>query len=182
MRLNVYIAAALCWMTTEAAPRFTDPVWRPDLGIAVPGLVRGTARPFSLPKAEGYLVTSGKGERSLEDRFDVYDLWEAATLRGRWVDGEGNQLQIARLFARPPTDAPGTVCTEFPQPQGLDLPEKTVWLRADTGEPFDPAHALGPEAGHFGLAGMRERAKRADIGLSFVHEGRWMILRLAVHG
>ena len=111
MRLNVYIAAALCWMTTEAAPRFTDPVWRPDLGIAVPGLVRGTARPFSLPKAEGYLVTSGKGERRLEDRFDVFDLWVSATLRGRWMDDEGNQLQIARLFARPPTDAPGTVCT-----------------------------------------------------------------------
>jgi signal transduction histidine kinase len=67
------------------------------------------------------------------------------------------------------------VLTSDPSPNGFTLSV------ANDGEPFDPAHALGPEAGHFGLAGMRERAKRADIGLSFVHEGRWMILRLAVH-
>ena len=67
------------------------------------------------------------------------------------------------------------VVTSDPAPNGFTLSV------ANDGEPFDPAHALGPEAGHFGLAGMRERAKRADIGLSFVHEGRWMILRLAVH-
>ena len=106
MRLNVYIAALLCCLTAEAAPRFTDPVWRPDLGIALPGLAGATASPFALPKAAAYLVTSSTGARSLEDRFDVFDLWESATLRGRWVDDEGNQLQIARLFARPPSDAP----------------------------------------------------------------------------
>ncbi len=111
MRLNVYIVAALCWLTAEAAPRFTDPVWRPDLGLCLPGLARATAQPFALPKAEGYLVTSAKGARRLEDRFDMFDLWVSATLRGRWVDEEGSQLQIARLFARPPADAPGTVST-----------------------------------------------------------------------
>ena len=111
MRLNVYIAALLCCLTAEAAPRFTAPVWHPDLGIALPGLDRATASPFALPKAAAYLVTSSTGARSLEDRFDVFDLWESATLRGRWVDDEGNQLQIARLFARPPADAPGTVST-----------------------------------------------------------------------
>ena len=111
MRLNVYIAALLCCLIAEAAPRFTDPVWRPDLGIALPGLARATASPFALPKAAAYLVTSSTGARRLEDRFDVFDLWESATLRGRWVDDEGNQLQIARLFACPPTDPPGTVCT-----------------------------------------------------------------------
>ena len=66
------------------------------------------------------------------------------------------------------------VLTSDPAPNGFTLSV------ANDGEPFDPAHALGPESGHFGLVGMRERAKRADIGLSFVHEGRWMILRLAV--
>ena len=111
MRSKVYIAAALLGLTVEAAPRFTDPVWRPDLGISLPGLARSEARPFTLPKAEGYLVTSTTGDRRLEDRFDVFDLWVSATLRGRWVDYEGNQLQIARLFAQPPMDAPGTVCT-----------------------------------------------------------------------
>ena len=53
MRLNVYIVAALCWLTTETAPRFTDPVWRPDLGLALPGLKRAKAQPFMLPKAAG---------------------------------------------------------------------------------------------------------------------------------
>ena len=67
------------------------------------------------------------------------------------------------------------VVTSDPAPDGFTLSV------ANDGEPFDPAHALGPEAGHFGLAGMRERAKRANIGLAFAHEGRWMILRLAVH-
>ena len=111
MRLNLYIAAALCWLTAEAAPRFTDPVWRPDLGISLPELAGAAAQPFSLPKAEGYLVTSPNGERRLEDRFDVFDLWVSATLRGRWVDAEGSQLHIARLVTRPPLDAPGKVCT-----------------------------------------------------------------------
>lgn len=111
MRLNVYIVAALSCLTVEAAPRFTEPVWRPDLGIALPGLARATAHPFALPKAEGYLVTPVKGPRRLEDRFDVFDLWVSATLRGRWVDDEGNQLQVARLFSSPPMDAPGTVST-----------------------------------------------------------------------
>ncbi len=111
MRLNAYIAAALFCLTAEAAPRFSAPVWRPDLGIALPGLAGAEASPFALPKATGYLVTSSKGARRLEDRFDVFDLWVSATARGRWVDDEGNQLQIARLFARPPMDAPGTVST-----------------------------------------------------------------------
>ena len=30
------------------------------------------------------------------------------------------------------------------------------------------------------LRALRERAKRANIEMSFVHEGRWMILRLGV--
>lgn len=51
---------------------------------------------------------------------------------------------------------------------------------ANDGRPFDPDKALGPEAGHYGLSGMRERAKRADIGLVFQPEGRWMTLRLTV--
>ena len=41
------------------------------------------------------------------------------------------------------------------------------------GEPFDAAAALGPESGHFGLAGMRERAKRNGMRISWGAEGRW---------
>ena len=66
------------------------------------------------------------------------------------------------------------VVTSDPSTKGFTLSV------ANDGEPFDPTRALGPEAGHFGLVGMRERAKRANIDLSFVHEGRWMILRLGV--
>ena len=151
MRLNVYIAAALSCLTTEAAPRFTDSVWRPDLGISLPGLARAEARPFALPKAEGYIVTSPKGARRLEDRFDVFDLWASATLRGRWVDEEGNQLQVARLFARPPTDAPGTVCTrrEFYDalarqpidPKRLDLRDEAVQAIAPVDVQVPPARS-----------------------------------------
>jgi signal transduction histidine kinase len=35
------------------------------------------------------------------------------------------------------------------------------------GEPFDAAKALGPEAGHFGRSGLRERASRSRMALSF---------------
>lgn len=67
-----------------------------------------------------------------------------AFLRSAWIDG----TQYCTLTLRHPVKyeyisvPPGTVCTEFPQPQGLDLPEKTVWLRADTGEPFDPQSVI----------------------------------------
>ena len=111
MRLNAFIAAACLTLATDAAVRFTEPVWRPDLGIAVPCLANAEAAPFRLPKAEAFLVTSAKGDRRLEDRFDVFDLWTSATLRGRWVDASGNELQIARLSTRPPEVAPGTVST-----------------------------------------------------------------------
>ena len=51
---------------------------------------------------------------------------------------------------------------------------------ANDGELFDPGSALGPEAGHYGLSGMRERAKRAGIGLSFVRDSRFMVVVLDV--
>lgn len=38
---------------------------------------------------------------------------------------------------------------------------------ANNGTPFDPGRTLGPESGHYGLAGMRERARRSGIALSF---------------
>lgn len=48
------------------------------------------------------------------------------------------------------------------------------------GASFDPASALGPETGHFGLAGMRERALRSGFGLSFVREGKWTAVKMEV--
>ena len=62
-----------------------------------------------------------------------------------------------------------------------DPSENGFTLRiANDGDPFDPDSVLGPEAGHYGLSGMRERAKRAGIGLSFVRDARMMIVVLDV--
>ncbi|MBQ4198700.1 MAG: DUF1570 domain-containing protein [Kiritimatiellae bacterium] len=136
MRLNASIAAVCLTLAAEAAPRFSEPEWRPDLGIMLPGLVAAEAVPTRLPKAEAYMVTSPDGKRRLEDRFDVFDLWLAATVRGRWRDADGNELQIARLAVRSPNVSPGTVGTrrEFYDeaalrtidPKRLDLRDEAV--------------------------------------------------------
>ena len=41
------------------------------------------------------------------------------------------------------------------------------------GEAFAPETALGPESGHYGLDGMRMRAARSGLKLTFVKTGRW---------
>ena len=46
------------------------------------------------------------------------------------------------------------------------------------GEPFDAAKALGPESGHFGLANMRERAKRSGMSIDWCREGKWMCVKV----
>lgn len=48
------------------------------------------------------------------------------------------------------------------------------------GAPFDAAAALGPESGHFGLSGMRERAKRSGMEVSWGTEGRWTAVNVEV--
>lgn len=148
MRLTAFITAVLCWLTVDAAPRFTAPVWRPDLGLAMPGLARATAMPLPMPKADAYLVTSAKGDRCLEDRFDVFDLWVAATLRGRWMDAEGNELQIARLSTRPPAEAPGTVFTRRTFYDKLArrtiIASKQLDLRDEAAQTVAPVDTLSP--------------------------------------
>ena len=112
MRFNAsIIACATCLtLTSEAALRFTEPVWRPDMGISVPCLVGAVAAPIDLPKAEAYLM-SGSGGMRLEDRFDTFELWTSEAVRGRWRDRDGNVLIIARLASLPIDDAPGSVRT-----------------------------------------------------------------------
>ena len=51
---------------------------------------------------------------------------------------------------------------------------------ANDGDPFDPATALGPDAGHFGLSSMRERAKRSGFGFSIGVEGKWTVVRITI--
>ncbi len=48
------------------------------------------------------------------------------------------------------------------------------------GEPFDADKALGPAAGHFGLANMRLRAKRSRFSIEWTREGKWNSVRLEV--
>lgn len=51
---------------------------------------------------------------------------------------------------------------------------------ANDGKPFDVSRALIPEAGHFGLTGMRERARRSGIAISWQSNDRHTVVTLEV--
>ena len=53
-------------------------------------------------------------------------------------------------------------------------------LVSNNGKPFDPAQALGPEAGHYGLSGMRERARRNNILLTWKSNPRITSVRMEI--
>ena len=46
------------------------------------------------------------------------------------------------------------------------------------GAPFEIDRALGPETGHYGLTGMRERALRNRLSLSWGQRGRWSYVQM----
>lgn len=50
------------------------------------------------------------------------------------------------------------------------------------GAPFEVDRALGPETGHYGLSGMRERALRNRLGIAWEHDGRWTFVRIVEEG
>ena len=52
------------------------------------------------------------------------------------------------------------------------------WLLriANDGEPFDPATAPGAAEGHFGLEGMRERAKRLGASVEIATDNLWTVV------
>lgn len=50
----------------------------------------------------------------------------------------------------------------------------------NNGTPFDTQHALGPEAGHFGLSGMRERARRSGFAISLASKRHTTSVRLEI--
>ncbi len=110
MRFNVFIIACAICLASEAAVRFSPPVWRPDLGLSLPCLAGAVGEPLDMPRAEAYLVTRD-GESFLEDRYDAFDLWTGRTLRGRWRDAFGNRLYLARLDSVPLDDTPGVTRT-----------------------------------------------------------------------
>lgn len=110
MRLSAFIVVCAISLASNAELRFSEPVWRPDLGLSVPTFAAAVAEPLDPPRAESYLVTAD-GERRLEDRFDVNDLWYCLTLRARWSDADGRRLHLARLGLRATDDALGTLST-----------------------------------------------------------------------
>ena len=73
MRFSALIASVAICLTSEAALRFTEPVWRPDLGFSMPNLAGAVAAPIDLPRASAYLM-SGLGGRRLEDRYETFGL------------------------------------------------------------------------------------------------------------
>jgi signal transduction histidine kinase len=59
-------------------------------------------------------------------------------------------------------------------------PKKVELRIVNNGKPFDTQHALGQEAGHFGLSGMRERARRSGFTVSFASKRRTTSVRLEI--
>ncbi len=53
---------------------------------------------------------------------------------------------------------------------------------SNDGTPFDEATALGPQAGHFGLEGMKARARRLQATLSIAREGDRTVVTLEARG
>lgn len=60
----------------------------------------------------------------------------------------------------------------------VDPLESGGWLLriANDGVPFDAASALGPSEGHFGLEGMKERARRLGAVLEIGRKGKWTVV------
>ena len=50
------------------------------------------------------------------------------------------------------------------------------------GAPFEIDRALGPETGHYGLSGMRERALRSRLGIEWGRDGQWTFVRIVSGG
>ena len=50
------------------------------------------------------------------------------------------------------------------------------------GAPFEIDRALGPETGHYGLSGMRERALRNRLDIDWLCDGKWTCVKISTNG
>ena len=128
---------------------FLPPEDRPDvaLGFGIPANAK--ADPVRMPRAEAYLVSSGEGRR-LEDRFDVFDLWKAESLRGRWRNADGDVFSICRIRRRIPGDSGDEMRTRSDYgaryakarlgPKSLDSLDEAAYLLA----PVDVTSRVAP--------------------------------------
>ena len=158
MRFSAFIAVCALCLASEAALRFTQPIWRADLGFSVPTLEGAAGCPLDLPRAEAYLVVTHDGRKSLSDRFDSSDLWTCRTVRARWRDKAGNELQIARLAFRPPEDAQGMVRTRGSFESNLQ--RRPVDLKVPAHRDEAAAWASPVEIGH---AARLRRSRRRNL-------------------
>lgn len=81
-------------------------------------------------------------------------------------------VQEASMNAIRHGGAKEVVITAFEDLRGLTI------LVANDGAPFDPGLAAGPEQGHYGISGMRERANRLGLELDFTTTDGRPTLRL----
>ena len=86
---------------------FLPPAEYPDLALECSTLAHAKADPVSMPSATAFIVKDRKGNR-LEDRFDVFELWRADALRGRWIDADGNCFSLCRIPRKVPDDGSET--------------------------------------------------------------------------
>ena len=63
-----------------------------------------------MPRATAYLKGED-GEQWLEDRFAVFDLWRAESIRARWRDADGSRLCVCRIRRKIPDDPGGETRT-----------------------------------------------------------------------
>lgn len=86
---------------------FLPPKDNPDLALTCALPANAKAEPVEMPHATAFLKSSDAGQQ-LEDRFDVFDLWRAEAIRGRWRDQDGSRFAICRIPRKLPGDSGGT--------------------------------------------------------------------------
>lgn len=69
------------------------------------------------------------------------------------------------------------VFTSDPLPNG-----GFVFKVLNDGAPFEIDRALGPETGHYGLSGMRERALRNRLDIDWLCDGKWTCVKISTNG
>ena len=72
----------------------------------------------------------------------------------------------------------GIVRDIHPPPPEVGDDATDVLRVLNDGAPFEVYRALGPETGHYGLSGMRERALRNRLSLSWGVEDQWSYVQL----
>ena len=128
---------------------FLPPQEHPDLALVCRTPADAQAEPVEMPRATAYLKEGEAGRQSLEDRFDVFDLWRADAIRARWIDGEGSRFALCRIPRKIPGDSGDETRTrrDFVQryaaalgPKDLDALDEAVYLLA----PVEVAGRVAP--------------------------------------